>query len=94
MFRFVIVKAFYPLHLIVSYKPSIHFHPRLTLGLMVANPSQVLLYNTVEEARDRIIANNIAHLLCVTDILCLDTLGITISIKDLGSLTTLIFRFS
>nr|DAO35084.1 MAG TPA: hypothetical protein [Caudoviricetes sp.] len=38
--------------------------------MMVANPSQALLYNTVEEARDRIIANNIAHLLCVTDVLC------------------------
>nr|DAU18190.1 MAG TPA: hypothetical protein [Caudoviricetes sp.] len=33
VFRFIIVKAFYPLPLIVSYKPSIHFHPRLTLGI-------------------------------------------------------------
>nr|DAE62957.1 MAG TPA: hypothetical protein [Caudoviricetes sp.] len=37
---------------------------------MVANPSQILLYNIAEEARGRIIANNNAHLLCVTDILC------------------------
>nr|DAH23189.1 MAG TPA: hypothetical protein [Caudoviricetes sp.] len=28
----VIIKVFYPLFLIVSYKVGVHFHPRLTFG--------------------------------------------------------------
>ena len=61
----------------------------------MVNTSQTILYIVVEEARGRIIAfilTLISYALQIT--LDIVTLGIILSIQDLDSLTTLIFRFS
>lgn len=56
-YDFVILHTFYYVVLIVSYKSSIHFHPRLTLGF------QTILYIVVSDTRGWII---FIHHLCVT----------------------------